>query len=67
MILQKRCLKSFLGFDFGFDTTGRNEVINSILSGLRSHCTCSIVGVAKLPLQLEMNAFVARALQIKGM
>ncbi|PWJ96814.1 aryl-alcohol dehydrogenase [Flavobacterium araucananum] len=54
------------GFDFGFDTTGRNEVINSILSGLRSHGSCGIVGVAKLPLELEMNSFVARGLQIKG-
>lgn len=54
------------GFNFGFDTTGRNEVINGILTGLRSHGVCGIVGVAVKPLEIDMNAFVARGLQIKG-
>jgi len=54
------------GIDYGFDTTGRNEVINGLLAGLRSHGVCGIVGVATKPLEIDMNSFVARGLQIKG-
>lgn len=54
------------GFDFGFDTTGRNEVINGLLSGLKSHGVCGIVGVANAPLEIDMNIFVGSSLQLKG-
>ncbi|WP_430612815.1 NAD(P)-dependent alcohol dehydrogenase [Flavobacterium sp. JP2137] len=54
------------GFHFAFDTTGRNEVINGLLQSLYPHGVCGLVGVATKPLQIDMNYFVGKGLQIKG-
>jgi aryl-alcohol dehydrogenase len=54
------------GFDFGFDTTGRNDVINNSLAVLKSAGEMGIVGVAEKPLEIEMNGYVARGIQLKG-
>lgn len=61
-------LKDYLGVgaDYGFDTTGRNDVINNVLSGLAPRGKCGIVGVAEKPLEIDMNTFVAKGLQIMG-
>ncbi|MDR2283667.1 MAG: NAD(P)-dependent alcohol dehydrogenase [Sphingobacterium sp.] len=54
------------GFDYAFDTTGIPEVIQNSLAALGSHSKMGIVGIAKRPLELEMNNFVATGLQIIG-
>lgn len=54
------------GFDYGFDTTGISEVIQNSLAVLGSHGKMGIVGVAKRPLELEMNGFVATGIQLIG-
>lgn len=54
------------GFDYGLDTTGRNEVINMILSALKPFGEIGILGVATKPLEIEMNSFVSRGIKLKG-
>ncbi len=54
------------GFDYGFDTTGKNDVINNTIACLKSFGEMGIVGVAVKPLEIEMNAFVARGIRLKG-
>jgi len=55
-----------MGFDYAFDTTGRNDVINHALSALKSHGKMGIVGIATKDLEIEMNSFVAKGLQLIG-
>lgn len=54
------------GFDFGFDTTGRNDVINNTLANLKSLGQMGIVGVATKPLEIEMNAYVLKGIKLIG-
>lgn len=54
------------GFDFGLDTTGRNDVINNTLSVLKPFAEMGILGVATQPLEIEMNSFVSRGIKLKG-
>lgn len=54
------------GFDFAFDTTGRNDVINNSIAALRSHAKIGIVGAASKPLEIDMNAYVGRGIQLIG-
>lgn len=54
------------GFDFGFDTTGRNDVINNTLLGLRPLAQMGIVGVATKPLEIEMNSYVLKGIKLIG-
>lgn len=54
------------GLDFVFDTTGRSDVINSGLNSLKPHGICGIVGIGSKPLEIDMNSFVARGIQLKG-
>lgn len=54
------------GFDFGFDTTGRNDVINNTLANLKSLGQMGIVGVATKPLEVEMNSYVLKGIKLLG-
>lgn len=54
------------GFDFGFDTTGRNDVINNTLANLKSLGEMGIVGVATKPLEVEMNSYVLKGIKLIG-
>ncbi len=54
------------GFDFGFDTTGRNDVINNTLANLKSLGQMGIVGVATKPLEVEMNTYVLKGIKLIG-
>lgn len=54
------------GFDFGFDTTGRNDVINNTLANLKSLGQMGIVGVATKPLEVEMNSYVLKGIKLIG-
>jgi aryl-alcohol dehydrogenase len=54
------------GFDCGLDTTGISPVILDSINALRSHGKMGILGVAKKPLDIEMNSFVATGKQLIG-
>lgn len=54
------------GFDKAFDTTGIAAVITTSIQALRAHGQMGIVGVAKKPLEVEMNTFVATGKQLIG-
>lgn len=54
------------GFDFGFDTTGRNDVINNTLANLKPLGQMGIVGVATKPLEVEMNSYVLKGIKLIG-
>lgn len=54
------------GFEYSFDTTGRNDVINALLHSLYPRGVCGLVGVATEPLEIDMNHFVGIGLRIVG-
>ncbi|RYY22061.1 MAG: NAD(P)-dependent alcohol dehydrogenase [Sphingobacteriaceae bacterium] len=53
------------GVQYGVDTTGRNEVINNILSSLAPVGELVCIGVARKPLELETNIFLTKGYKIK--
>jgi aryl-alcohol dehydrogenase len=53
------------GVQYGADTTGRNEVINTILSCLAPTGELVCIGVARKPLELETNIFLTKGFKIK--
>jgi len=53
------------GVQYGVDTTGRNEVINHILSSLAPVGELVCIGVARKPLELETNIFLTKGFKIK--
>ena len=54
------------GFDFGFDTTGRNQVINNSIAALRSAGEMGIVGLAEATLEINMPLFIGKGIRLKG-
>ena len=53
------------GVQYGVDTTGRNEVINNVLSSLAPVGELACIGVATKPLELETNIFLTKGYKIK--
>jgi aryl-alcohol dehydrogenase len=53
------------GVQYAVDTTGRNEVINSVLSSMRPTGEMICIGVAQKPLALETNIFLTKGYKIK--
>jgi aryl-alcohol dehydrogenase len=54
------------GFDFGFDTTGKNQVINNTMAALRSTGEMGIVGLSETTLEINMPLFIAKGIRLKG-
>jgi aryl-alcohol dehydrogenase len=54
------------GLNYGFDTTGRADVITNGINSLLSNGIMGIVGVAAKPLEIDMNYFVGKGLQLRG-
>lgn len=61
-------LKEFAerGANYAFDTTGRADVVTYLINGLALRGKCALVGVTQQPLELDMNTFMLRGLQLVG-
>lgn len=53
------------GVQYAVDTTGRTEVINNSLAVLAPVGEIALIGVARVPLELETNIFLTKGYKIK--